>query len=415
MFKKLFRSAWAVSRHANGPLAEQRAAFLSHLASCGIARSTLLGYANAALVIAGFLDRRRRDEIQRAQLASYAQRWAKRQLRLGEAVGIKWVADRFNRVACKWCSFMGWLQDVEQSRPAYYAQLDAWTGYLRSEEALAEQTVSNYRWWTGRCLQWFEQKGVGLRCVTPTWLDRFVNSLSADEYSRATLACAAKILRRFFSFAHSQGWCSTELSHSILSPRLYQRENVPTGPAWRDVKRLIGATDGSSDGDLRNRAILHLLAVYGLRAGEVRSLRLDDVDWTRRILRVRRTKISRVHEYPLTSAASRAIRRYLRAARPRSDRPEVFLTLNAPFRPLSGGGIYGLVAVLMKRLNIASVKHGPHALRHACATYLVNNGLSLKGVGDHLGHETLSATQVYAKIDLPTLRAVAAFDLGGLV
>jgi site-specific recombinase XerD len=212
------------------------------------------------------------------------------------ALGLKWPADLFYRVACKWCSFMGCLQNEELSRPAHYAQLEAWAAYLRSEEALAEQTVSSYRWWAGRCLQWLDQKGVALRRVTPTWLDRFVNDLSVKQYSRTTLACAAKIWRRFFSFAHGQGWCSTDLSHSILSPHLYRRENVPIGPSWPDVQRLIAAINGTSDRDVRNRAILHLLAVYGLRAGEVRALRLEDLDWTRRILRVRRTKTARISQ-----------------------------------------------------------------------------------------------------------------------
>jgi site-specific recombinase XerD len=70
---------------------------------------------------------------------------------------------------------------------------------------------------------------------------------------------------------------------------------------------------------------------------------------------------------------------------------------------------------LLDRLQIVSAKRGPHVLRHACATYLLNSGLSLKAVGDHLGHRSLTATQVYAKVDLAGLRTVAAFDLGGLL
>ena len=74
-----------------------------------------------------------------------------------------------------------------------------------------------------------------------------------------------------------------------------------------------------------------------------------------------------------------------------------------------------LIHSLMARLEINSPKRGPHALRHACATYLLNQGFSLKKVGDHLGHRSLSATQIYAKVDVKGLRAVADFDLGGLV
>jgi site-specific recombinase XerD len=112
---------------------------------------------------------------------------------------------------------------------------------------------------------------------------------------------------------------------------------------------------------------------------------------------------------------SQALRRYLEKGRPDSTRPEVFLTLRAPYRPLSGGALFDLICSGMERLEIVSAKRGPHALRHACATYLLNQGFSLKKVGDHLGHRSLSATQIYAKVDLNGLRAVADFDLGGLL
>jgi integrase/recombinase XerD len=158
-----------------------------------------------------------------------------------------------------------------------------------------------------------------------------------------------------------------------------------------------------------------LLAVYGLRSGEVRCLCLGDLDWDRRILRVHRTKTDRVQEYPLTAALSQVLRQYLKRGRPASTCQEVFLTLHAPFRPLSAGALCDLVRSLMERLEITASKRGPHALRHACATYLLNQGFSLKKVGDHLGHRSLSATQIYAKVDLNGLRAVADFDLGGLL
>ena len=81
----------------------------------------------------------------------------------------------------------------------------------------------------------------------------------------------------------------------------------------------------------------------------------------------------------------------------------------------SGAILYGTTELFLERLGIRSSKQGPHALRHACATYLLNQGFSLKKVGDHLGHRSLSATQVYAKVDMKGLRDVADFDLGGLL
>ncbi len=141
---------------------------------------------------------------------------------------------------------------------------------------------------------------------------------------------------------------------------------------------------------------------------------LEDVDWTRNILRVQRNKTGRVQEYPLTAMMAQALERYLKKARPGGFSPHVFLSLRSPYRALSGNGVYLLTRSLLDRLAISSNKRGPHSLRHACASYLLNSGLSLKGVGDHLGHRCPSATQIYAKVDLTGLRAVATFDLGGL-
>jgi site-specific recombinase XerD len=305
----------------------------------------------------------------------------------------------------------------QEPRPlaAYRSKVDAWASFLSTQEALSQTTVANYCWWASGFLEWLQEHGVPLRQVTLAKVDGFMDPLSAKGLSRVTLATAAKALRRFLRYAYEQGWCRRDLVQGVLSPRLYRQENLPTGPAWSDVKRLIAATDGSTVGQLRNRAMLLLLAVYGLRSGEVRGLSLEDLDWARRVLRVRRSKTARVQEYPLTTATGQAIGRYLEAARPDCARRELFLTLHAPFRQLSPGALYRVTCSGLERLEISSPKRGPHALRHACASYLLNGGLSLKEVGDHLGHRDLSATQIYAKVDLAGLRAIATFDLGGLL
>jgi integrase len=187
------------------------------------------------------------------------------------------------------------------------------------------------------------------------------------------------------------------------------------GPAWGDVERLILSTDGNTARDIRDQAILRLLATYGFRRGEVSRLRLDDVDWDHDRLLVRRPKQRGSQEYPLLPSVGDAIARYLQDARPKSPHREIFLTLRAPIVALSGDGLYDVVYSRLKALGIASLRRGPHALRHACAGRLVAQGLSLKEIGDHLGHRSASATRIYAKVDLAGLREVAAFDLGGLL
>jgi site-specific recombinase XerD len=373
-----------------------------------------LRYASQLLLVAGLLPRKGGGQITRSEISRCAERWAQRQQRRGCARTVRWAAQRFDQAACAWYSFLGWLKDTSRFQPAYPSQLSAWSSFVHAE-GLSESTAHNYCWWIDSFLQWLKQQEVPLRQVTLAVVDGFMRHLSSKRLSRVSLATAAKVLRRFAHYAYEQGWWPRDWAPAILSPRLFRQEDLPLGPAWTEVRRLIAANDGATPLHLRNRAILLLLAVYGLRSGEVRGLRLEDIDWTRRVLLVRRSKTARVQEHPLTSATGQAIQRYLKRARPQCARPELFLTCKAPFRRLSAGALYHLTSSWLQRLNIASPKRGPHALRHASATYLLNSGFSLKAVGDHLGHRSLSTTRVYAKVDLVGLGAVAAFDLGGLL
>ena len=142
--------------------------------------------------------------------------------------------------------------------------------------------------------------------------------------------------------------------------------------------------------------------------------RLDDLDWQEEALRVRCPKPGRTHHYPLSRGVGQAILRYIREVRPPRPDRVLFLTVNAPIRPMTRGAIRHVVGSRLDRLGIAGKRRGPHALRHAAAQHLLDRGLSMKEVGDYLGHRSVSATSVYAEVQLGTLREVADIDLEGL-
>ena len=107
MFKTLFRYPGVSARHANGPLANERRTFLSHLQTQGVPRSTLLRYASQLLLVAALLIREGRAEVARTDLIGCAERWAQRQLQRGHAYPRKWSAERFAQVAWAWKTSMG--------------------------------------------------------------------------------------------------------------------------------------------------------------------------------------------------------------------------------------------------------------------------------------------------------------------
>ena len=116
----------------------------------------------------------------------------------------------------------------------------------------------------------------------------------------------------------------------------------------------------------------------------------------------------------LSRGVGQAILNYILDVRPPLPERTLFFTLRAPFRPLGRSSLGNLVHRRLNRLGIASVRRGPHALRHAAAQHLLDQGMSMKVIGDFLGHRDPSSTAVYAKVNLNALREVADFDLEGL-
>jgi integrase len=100
------------------------------------------------------------------------------------------------------------------------------------------------------------------------------------------------------------------------------------------------------------------------------------IDWANEKISVRRFKQGKTQTYPLTTEAGNALLRYLKDVRPRSAHREIFLTLRQPYRPVSVGAMSSMVQKEQKRLGLRSRHFGPHALRHACATRLLAEGLT---------------------------------------
>jgi integrase len=148
-----------------------------------------------------------------------------------------------------------------------------------------------------------------------------------------------------------------------------------------------------------------LLAVYGWRGGEVRGLKLEDIDWDNAMLRPSRPKQRRVGVYPLSQRVGDAIIAYLKV-RPVCRCRSVFVTERQPYRPLSSCGLGTMIQNRQKALGQTLRRYGAHGLRHACATYLLAEGFTLKQIGDHLGHTMIRATEAYAKVDLKALAQV---------
>ncbi|HEY2468884.1 MAG TPA: site-specific integrase [Terracidiphilus sp.] len=298
----------------------------------------------------------------------------------------------------------------------YDDKIVAFADFMRQERGLSETTIGQRCYSVRQFLEQLCNQDCSLASVTVSHIDNILASqVIKGKSARATVQTYESSLRSFLRFAEAREWCNTGVAASIMAPRVFRQESLPFAPSWSDVQQLLARPDGDGPSAIRDRAILMLLAVYGVRAGEVAHLQLEDIDWVKDLIVFIRSKRLGSYCFPLVQGVGQAIIRYLRAARPASPHREVFLTVRAPFCPLTAGTLWPIVSRRLRALNISLKHHGPHALRHACATHLINEGLSLKEIGDHLGHRSLETTRIYAKVDLTRLREVASFDLGGLL
>lgn len=287
--------------------------------------------------------------------------------------------------------------------------LDEYLAFLQHHRGLRDATLYFQRRWGGQFLQHLATQfpSGDLAQLTIAVVDDFVRPF-AQRVGRGTQSQLIQAVRGVLRHLHRTGRVPQDWSRFVQGPRRYRLGSIPTTISIDEVRRLLTTVDRRSGIGRRNYAMLLLLAVYGLRAREVVDLRIDDLDWRAGVLRVQRSKINRPLLLPMTTAVGRALIAYLRRGRPPTEAREVFIRHHGPpvaFRKSST--VYGIVRRALDRAQIRSTRRGPHVLRHALATHLVQHGFALKVVGDLLGHQHPDSTLVYTKLAIDDLREVA--------
>ncbi|AMS45018.1 tyrosine-type recombinase/integrase [Aminobacter aminovorans] len=414
MFEAIFLPRNA-ERYRTAPLSEPRADYLRHLNELGACRTTLRKNANDQLSLVRLLDLREGDLVSILQIEAAAAIWAlPNGHRFARAASSK-ARTLFVSRGIQWLRFLGWLDEPEHRHHSHHSEIVIFQRWLREERGLSTATIQDYCAAANHFLFWLAGKGVPLNAVRMTHIDDVIAAEHRQGvWKRRTMHDYAQRLKAFFLFAEASGWCRTGLAAGIMAPRFMSEETVPKGIKRDDVLRLMASVAKDRPVDKRDRAILMLLIVYGLRAGEIRGLQLDDLDWENGMLRVRCPKPGRTHLWPLSHEVGYAILRYIREARPSGFGRSLFFTAHAPIRPLGRTTLGKMVRDRLAGIGILSGRRGTHVLRHAAAQHLLDQGMSMKVIGDFLGHRDPSSTAIYAKVNLAALREVAAFDLEGL-
>lgn len=412
ILEDLFKEPSAMARFRTTPLGPEMDDFCEWLHCQGFRRNVMrrriwqVSHFNQYLQKVGIKDCR---EVER----SHGERFILKHLprcRCGGRGIFKHVDEpRSVRSFLNYLSERGLLEVVAEAPPPYQALFEEYLDYLKRERNLAKQTLKTHR---DNLMPFLEHLGADA-------IASRLYKLSAEQVQSFFLTSVEKkkvqtiskslqsVLRTFFRFCQQQGYIRHDLSQAVPSIRTYKLASTPQGISDQDIHRILDHIDRKSPVGLRDFAIIQLLRTYGVRGGQVCALRLKDIQWSQNSIRFPALKGGKEVVEPLIPEIGESLLDYLRFGRPRAAWPEVFLTAQAPIRPIRNSDtMTAIVARRMRRAGLTELARGSRCFRHAFATRMLQHGQPLKVIADMLGHRDINTTFIYTKVDLKTLSSL---------
>jgi integrase/recombinase XerD len=259
--------------------------------------------------------------------------------------------------------------------------------------------------WNGNVTrpQWISR---GLLEAWLAWIDEYRTRFGA-HYADTSKESMIRSVYAFLTYLHEH----RRIDSNPLAGIRLRRCNGRTIPAVLDeaqVLRLLELPDTDDVLGMRNRAMLELTYSSGIRRGEIVELRITDLVRGESSIIVHNGKGGKDRVVPLGEAAQHWLKRYLDEARPRllvAEEPSLHLFLT------SYGDGFSAAAwgqIVRRYLTAAGVKTkgGPHLLRHACATHMLDHGADLRTIQTLLGHARIDTTEIYTHVSTEHMRRV---------
>ena len=280
--------------------------------------------------------------------------------------------------------------------------VDAFARHLASERGRSTHTVRAY---VADVVSLLDHAG-RMGCAGPDDLDlgvlrSWLARLRTTGAARSSLARRAAAARTFTAWAHRDGLLDRDAGAQLASPKA--RRELPGVLRDDQAATLVTTPAGDDPLPLRDRLVLELLYATGIRVSELCGLDIDDVDRSRRLVRVL-GKGAKERSVPFGEPAEEALDAWLRQGRPVLATPRSGPALLLGAR---GGRLQPTTAraVVSRYAQAAGLPHvSPHGLRHSAATHLLEGGADLRSVQELLGHAALSSTQIYTHVSIDRLR-----------
>lgn len=286
---------------------------------------------------------------------------------------------------------------------AAFRELDEWGRWQREARGIGEGCVGHRRTWVCGLVDSLPVVGdrVDWSACEVAMLNVFIAERSAG-FSPASCTAVVDAVRSLMRWALATGRVDHDLTGGILRART-TRATLPRGLSQAEVGAMLAACSQDTVVGIRDRAVITVLRRLGLRAGEVAGLGLDDVDWAAGRVTVV-GKGQRRLTLPLPPDVGQALVAWLCVRPTDGSGRAVFVRVRSPIRGLSSAGISDIVKHRAEAAGLGVVH--AHRLRHTAAMNVIASGGTLAEAQELLGHQSVTSTQVYARTDLASLRAL---------
>ena len=259
-------------------------------------------------------------------------------------------------------------------------------------------------------LLFLDDRGVGsCNDITPSSLSAYFGACisQAGKTMASTLTC----IRTFLRHLYLNGFMDADLTEKLPKIKTFYAPRVPRVWKPEEVRAVLNSIDRGNPTGKRDYAILLIIARLGLRAVDIKEMKLENLKWDKNTIEIVQSKTKKPIVLPMLEDVGWAIIDYLKNARPVTDSPFVFVRHNAPFEAF---GIHAaLNRILVEHIRRAGVKvprdvpKGLHSLRHTLASALLEQNTPLPVISEILGHMSVKSTDVYLHIDIKRLRQCA--------
>jgi len=274
------------------------------------------------------------------------------------------------------------------------------TAYLSAEKGLARNTLLAYQSDLKQYFLYLEKIGKKFSTVAHEDLTDYLWNLKQSGHKPRSIYRVIETLRHFYRFLMMEGHITHDPATNLLPPRLAPK--LPKKLSIEEVDRLLRAASGTSEREIRNRAMLELLYATGLRVSELVNLDVDNVDLNVGFVRVI-GKGNKERIVPIGKSARVFIRKYLAVREKRAKPGYNGLFLSKLGKKMSRIEFWRQLKNYAKLAGITQ-EITPHVLRHSFATHLLAGGADLRFVQEMLGHSSIATTQIYTSVDKERLK-----------